>query len=201
MYEAFNKIKKEKQDKIINSAMEEFSKYGYEKASTNNIVANANISKGLLFHYFSNKQGLFDFLINYSFEVMINEINEKVNWEEMDIFDRLKEIFMIKMKVSRKYPRIFHFFNIMLEYKSVEEIMKEERVSNLLSKIYFQDIDYTKFKKDIDPVKALNIIKWTFEKYGDENLKKFQTDGLIDFDKISTEIDEYIDILRLAFYR
>ncbi|WP_113674862.1 TetR/AcrR family transcriptional regulator [Vallitalea guaymasensis] len=201
MYEAFNKIKKEKQDKIINSAMEEFSKYGYEKASTNNIVANANISKGLLFHYFSNKQGLFDFLINYSFEVMINEINEKVNWEEMDIFDRLKEIFMIKMKVSRKYPRIFHFFNIMLEYKSVEEIMKEERVSNLLSKIYFQDIDYTKFKEDIDPVKALNIIKWTFEKYGDENLKKFQTDGLIDFDKISTEIDEYIDILRLAFYR
>lgn len=201
MYEAFNKIKKEKQNKIINSAMEEFSKYGYEKASTNNIVANANISKGLLFHYFSNKQGLFDFLINYSFEVMINEINEKVNWEEMDIFDRLKEIFMIKMKVSRKYPRIFHFFNIMLEYKSVEEIMKEERVSNLLSKIYFQDIDYTKFKEDIDPVKALNIIKWTFEKYGDENLKKFQTDGLIDFDKISTEIDEYIDILRLAFYR
>ncbi|WP_273326335.1 TetR/AcrR family transcriptional regulator [Vallitalea guaymasensis] len=201
MYEAFNKIKKEKQDKIINSAMEEFSKYGYEKASTNNIVANANISKGLLFHYFSNKQGLFDFLINYSFEVMINEINEKVNWEEMDIFDRLKEIFMIKMKVSRKYPRIFHFFNIILEYKSVEEIMKEERVSNLLSKIYFQDIDYTKFKEDIDPVKALNIIKWTFEKYGDENLKKFQTDGLIDFDKISTEIDEYIDILRLAFYR
>lgn len=201
MYEAFNKIKKEKQNKIINSAMEEFSKYGYEKASTNNIVANANISKGLLFHYFSNKQGLFDFLINYSFEVMINEINEKVNWEEMDIFDRLKEIFMIKMKVSRKYPRIFHFFNIILEYKSVEEIMKEERVSNLLSKIYFQDIDYTKFKEDIDPVKALNIIKWTFEKYGDENLKKFQTDGLIDFDKISTEIDEYIDILRLAFYR
>ncbi|QUH31800.1 TetR/AcrR family transcriptional regulator [Vallitalea guaymasensis] len=201
MYEAFNKIKKEKQNKIINSAMEEFSKYGYEKASTNNIVANANISKGLLFHYFSNKQGLFDFLINYSFEVMINEINEKVNWEEMDIFDRLKEIFMIKMKVSRKYPRIFHFFNIMLEYKSVEEIMKEERVSNLLSKIYFQDIDYTKFMEDIDPVKALNIIKWTFEKYGDENLKKFQTDGLIDFDKISTEIDEYIDILRLAFYR
>lgn len=201
MYEAFNKIKKEKQDKIINSAMDEFSKYGYEKASTNNIVANANISKGLLFHYFSNKQGLFDFLINYSFEVMINEINEKVNWEEMDIFDRLKEIFMIKMKVSRKYPRIFHFFNIILEYKSVEEIMKEERVSNLLSKIYFQDIDYTKFKEDIDPVKALNIIKWTFEKYGDENLKKFQTDGLIDFDKVSTEIDEYIDILRLAFYR
>ncbi|GMQ64516.1 TetR/AcrR family transcriptional regulator [Vallitalea maricola] len=201
MYEAFNKIKKEKQYKIINSAMEEFGKYGYEKASTNNIVSNANISKGLLFHYFGSKQGLFDFLINYSFEVMIKEINEKVNWEKMDIFERLKEIFMIKMKVSRKYPSIFHFFNIIIEYKSVDEIMKEDRVSNLLSKIYFQDIDYSKFKEDIDPVKALNIIKWTFEKYGDENLKKFQTEGLIDFDKISIEIDEYIDILRLAFYR
>lgn len=201
MYEAFNKIKKDKQDKIINGAFEEFSKFGYDKASTNNIVANANISKGLLFHYFGSKQGLFDFLTNYSFEIMINEIKQKVNWEELDIFERLKEIFMIKMKVSKRYPRIFHFFNIILENKSVEEIMKEERVSNLLSKIYYQDIDYTRFKKDIDPIKAINIIKWTFEKYGDENLKKFQIEGVIEVDKISNEIDEYINILRLSFYK
>ncbi|GMQ57021.1 TetR/AcrR family transcriptional regulator [Vallitalea sediminicola] len=201
MYEAFNKIKKEKQEKIVNSAFDEFSKYGYEKASTNNIVANANISKGLLFHYFGSKQGLFDYLTNYSLEIMINEINEKVKWEELDIFERLKKIFMIKMKVSQRYPRIFHFFNIMLENKSVEEIMKEERIRNLLSKIYHQDIDYTRFKKDIDPIKAINIIKWTFEKYGDENLKKFQSEGLIDFDKLSIKIDEYINILRLSFYK
>jgi AcrR family transcriptional regulator len=201
MYEAFNKIKKEKQDKIINSAMEEFGKYGYEKASTNNIVSNANISKGLLFHYFGNKQGLFDFLINYSFEVMISEIKEKVDWERLDIFQRLKEIFMIKMKVSERYPSIFHFYNIILQYKSVEEIMKEEQVSELLSKVYSQDVDYTRFKDNIDKAKAINIIKWTFEKFGDENLKLFQTEKSIDFDKLSIEIDEYINVLRLAFYK
>ena len=56
MEKIFKNIDIEKRDRIINSALEEFSKNRFEKASTNNIVKNANISKGLLFHYFANKK-------------------------------------------------------------------------------------------------------------------------------------------------
>ena len=55
----------EKRDRIINAAIEEFARYPFEKASTNNIVKKAGISKGLLFHYFDSKQALYEKLIGF----------------------------------------------------------------------------------------------------------------------------------------
>ncbi len=69
--------------------MEEFTIGGYENASTNKIVEKAGISKGLLFHYFGNKKGLFVYVYNYylSFE---RELYMKVDTKERDILERVK---------------------------------------------------------------------------------------------------------------
>ena len=45
--------------KIIDAALREFGQRGYEGASTNQICLSAGISKGLLYHYFKNKENLF----------------------------------------------------------------------------------------------------------------------------------------------
>lgn len=55
----FLELDKLKQDRIINAAMKEFALKGYKNASTNEIVKEAGISKGLLFHYFTNKKAYF----------------------------------------------------------------------------------------------------------------------------------------------
>ena len=52
MHRLFEGLSEEKQARIINGALEEFTKNGFEKASTNVIVKNAGISKGALFKYF-----------------------------------------------------------------------------------------------------------------------------------------------------
>ena len=62
MEDVLQKLDTEKKNRIINSAIEEFSKYPFNKASTNNIVKNAEISKGLLFHYFGNKKELYEYI-------------------------------------------------------------------------------------------------------------------------------------------
>ena len=49
MNEKFFELKKEKQDRMINAALLVFSKYGYYHASTDEIVKEANISKGLFY--------------------------------------------------------------------------------------------------------------------------------------------------------
>ncbi|MBR6395680.1 MAG: helix-turn-helix transcriptional regulator, partial [Lachnospiraceae bacterium] len=59
MNERFFELKKEKQDRMINAALRVFSQYGYRHASTDEIVREAGISKGLLFHYFESKKGLY----------------------------------------------------------------------------------------------------------------------------------------------
>ena len=58
MNSKFFDIKKEKQDRIINAALKIFAMQGYRHGSTDDIVKEAAISKGLLFHYYGGT-GLF----------------------------------------------------------------------------------------------------------------------------------------------
>ena len=61
MNEKFFDLNREKQDRMINAALRIFAENGYRHASTVIIVKEAGISKGLLFHYFTSKMGLFSF--------------------------------------------------------------------------------------------------------------------------------------------
>lgn len=48
-----------KKNDILRASVAEFAEYGYEQANTNRICAAADVSKGLIFHYFGSKQQLF----------------------------------------------------------------------------------------------------------------------------------------------
>lgn len=194
----------EKRDKIINSAMKEFSTNTFQKASTNAIVENAGISKGLLFHYFGNKDKLYQYLEYFSIKIMIEKIIDELNWEQTDIFLRIKELSMIKFNILQKYPYLADFSMVVFKDKTAEEIMQisPEFPLELYSQIYHHNIDYSLFKKEIDVERAINIIRWTIEKYGDE-LRRGIQDGSMTFDykAIEKEIYQYIDMLKVCFYQ
>ena len=62
----FFDLKQEKQDRMVNAALKIFALNGYSHASTDDIVKEAHISKGLLFHYFDSKIGVYSFIYDYS---------------------------------------------------------------------------------------------------------------------------------------
>ncbi len=70
-------------------------------------------------------------------------------------------------------------------------------------KIFLSNIDYSKFKENIDIQKCLKILMWTLEKYGEEYIVLNINKPLLQINKdnIRKEIEEYVDILRVAFYR
>ena len=104
MNEKFFDLKQEKQDKMINAALKIFAKNGYKHASTDEIVAEASISKGLLFHYFGSKQGLYDFLYDYSVRFLMLETKSLVPETETDYFRIMKLLEQAKMQVGKNYP-------------------------------------------------------------------------------------------------
>ncbi|MGI5893406.1 MAG: TetR/AcrR family transcriptional regulator [Candidatus Merdivicinus sp.] len=53
-------MKADSRQKIMDAAITEFATKGYAAASTNRICQQAAISKGLLFHYYKNKQTLYE---------------------------------------------------------------------------------------------------------------------------------------------
>lgn len=56
--EQFKNIRQERKQQILDAALEIFAKNGYHKASISQIAKEANISKGLLYNYFRNKEEL-----------------------------------------------------------------------------------------------------------------------------------------------
>lgn len=203
MYQKFNNLESEKKERIINVALKEFARNGYEKASTNEIIKEAQISKGSLFNYFNSKKELYLFLIDYVGEV-IQSIYKEVDWSETDLFRRMKAIGLVKFKTYKRYPQVFDFMDSVSnedasEVKGeIEKIRKNTLESGF--EIIYKNIDWSKFRSDLDIQKVLDIIDWTIIGFSEEQRKRINS-----IEDIGTEVldewDEYFDILKCCFYK
>lgn len=207
MFSKFLNLEKEKQDRILNAAIKEFAEKGYDRASTNEIVKEAGISKGLLFHYFQNKKQLFLFLFDYCYETIADEFYKKINYQETDFFKRIRHAVMVKMELLATYPDIIKFvqevfFEESAEIKVEFDKKKSELTHINLEKVY-EGIDYSKFRDDVDLAKIIKIISWTFEKMSDEAIEnaKLSPTHEFNYQTIQAEAEEYFDVLIKCFYK
>ncbi len=104
MNEKFFDLKKEKQDRMINAALKIFAYAGYEHASTDDIVREARVSKGLLFHYFISKLGLYTFLYDYTTKYEQLELSTNIGKDETDYFALRSRILHAQASCMRSYP-------------------------------------------------------------------------------------------------
>jgi AcrR family transcriptional regulator len=207
MFSKFLNLDKEKQDRIINAAIREFAQKGYSSASTNEIVKEAGISKGLLFHYFQNKKQLYLFLFDYCYQLLADEFYKKINFSEVDFFKRIRHAVLIKMDLLSQYPDIFKFIEeAYFEESTVIKVELGKRIKELtdinFGKIY-EGIDLSKFRDDVDVKKILKIITWTFEKLSQEELNKakLSPEHEIDFQQLQIKAEEYFEVLTTCFYK
>ena len=208
MDEVLQNMDEEKKNRIINSAIEEFARYPFSKASTNNIVKNAGISKGLLFHYFGSKQELYEYVRGFVIRKLFTEVSSRIDWENNDIFERIKQITLVKMKLSTQYPQLFTFasnmmLNESLSFTTATELYREYGVDiqEYLTRVYTHNIDYSRFREPEKIDKYVNIIGWTIEKFADTLFQRYQAETDMDVLWQQAEsINEYIDILKRAFY-
>jgi len=73
-------------------------------------------------------------------------------------------------------------------------------MNELMQRVYSENIDFSKFKDPNMMEKSMNIIRWTLEKYVEEKLSQIDEFGRESFDLIVKGIDEYINVLKKAFY-
>ncbi len=106
MNEKFFDLKKEKQDRMINAALKLFAENGYRRASTDDMVKEAGISKGLLFHYFGSKLGLYEFVYDYSVKFLTMELSSVLHQEEADFFVLRAQIEQAKAAVMKNFPYV-----------------------------------------------------------------------------------------------
>lgn len=208
MEDIIQNIDPDKRDRIINAAIKEFASVPYEKASTNNIVKNAGISKGLLFHYFSSKKELFEAIIKFVGHTLLDDMVEKINWDEPDLFERLKQAAIVKLEISQIYPHTFEFMKNLVAYKkagSFESLFEMYKgygfdIEQMYKGFYTHNVDYSKFRDPSIIAETINIVRWALEKYTEEHLLTLGADNKLDFSQAVKDLSHYVDILKDAFY-
>lgn len=195
----FFDVKKEKQDAIINAALKVFAENGYRKASTDVIVKEAGISKGLLFHYFISKSGVYEFIYDYSVKYMMLELTNAVSKKETDFFAIQRMIEACKTRVMKNYPYMQQFLTG-AKYETHPDALKAIKASDkVIEDAYntiYKKVDMSRFPGDVDLKKVIRMIGWMSDGY----IKDKFMDGTPDLDEMNAEFAGYLAMLRAQFY-
>ncbi len=200
MNEKFFDLKKEKQDRMINAALKAFAINGYKRASTDEIVKDAGISKGLLFHYFDTKLGLYEFVYDYGVRYLIMEMSAAISQKETDFYTLYEQKEMCKIQALKNYPYMQQMINRSMQEEdseAVSVIMERRDSYRLKIAEIMQQADMSKFADGVDTLKLRKIIDFTIEGLMTE---RFQ-EHAFDVEKLMDEVMEYFAMLKKLTYK
>lgn len=201
MNEKFFSLPKERRDTIINAALHVFAKYDYKKASTDEIASLAGISKGLIFHYFGSKKGLYLFLYDYAADFILGEMRGITDSAETDFFKIIINSQNCKMSMLAKHPDCMTFI-LKAFYEDSPEV--KSGVDNTFGDIekstamnFLARADLSKLKEDVDPEKLVNLILWFAEGF----MRTRTPEELTDLEKLNDTYIEYLEMLKRLVYK
>lgn len=208
-YEVFENLPGDRKNKILDASLAEFSKNGYEGASTNEIVKKAGISKGILFHYFGNKKNLYLYVLDHTIDYSLKKFYSDNKEPPADLIDRIIFDAVKKVRIANEDPQVYAmlfnaFINTPESLKKDIELRYQKIYDNEIPK-FMQNLDTSKFRSDIDANKAVEVILLMMEGLKSKYSNRFKTNPNEKdndyLDKVFKEIMEYVDIVKKGIYK
>ncbi len=202
MNEKFFSLPQAKQSQIVNAAIRVFGGADYRHAVTDDVAACAGISKGLLFHYFGNKRGLYRYAFESCLRFISSATNRALPEGKMDFFAITLQCERAKLDVMKRYPHVYAF--IMRAYyeedEDVADVVQPLRLSWTSRSVdaLLPRIDETKFREGIDPAQALRTLVYCAEGF---MLMKRREGALSDPDRLVEGFDQTLGLLKRSFYK
>lgn len=175
----FFELSSDKQTRIIDVGISEFSNYGYENSSTNRIVKKSGISKGSLFKYFPNKEDLYFYILDSVTTELIESLEKEVHSLSSELFQRVIEYSTLEFSWYIQNPEKSKLV-IGAFTKSDTEIYRKtvNRYGIKELNIYYkllEDIDMSNFRWD--KKKTIDILKWFLKGFNEDFLEHIQNES------------------------
>ncbi len=161
MNKKFFELPNEKQERILNAGYKVFSGSTYKKASMQLIADDAGVSKSLLFHYFRNKQSLYEYLFQSAIKLLKEQkLSKIVKGHDFFVFIE-GEIFQ-RLNLMERFPYQYRF--IMNVYDEKNTIKSKEINQFILSELnkrkieVLKNTDRSKFRHEEDLETLYDII-------------------------------------------
>ena len=110
----------DRKDQLMTAALDEFIDKNYEKASLNTIIRNANLSKGVFYYHFKNKEALYLTLLQEVTNKKWRYIKEHTNTQDyssLNIFDQFLYQTEISIEFANAYPKYHQLGGMLLKEK------------------------------------------------------------------------------------
>ena len=128
--EQFEQIRNERINQILLCATELFATKGYEAVNLDEVTKKANCSHGLLYHYFKNKEELYEAVLNKvvfpNIQNIVSTISfkQKAKYVVQDLLDTTFKL--LKSNNDERIKELYLLLNVHLQ-KSFKFIQKNEK--------------------------------------------------------------------------
>lgn len=201
----FQNLSEDKQQQIIDSAINEFAKFGYDGASTNRIVQQAGISKGVLFKYFTSKEKLFLYVSSYLAEQRKAWLDVDRSQLPQDFFDILRFFALRDLEYVSRKPIHYNFMEHITRNPTHRVYQQAMQIFHEIGDGMFAAIMNTTSTEDlragVSMEEAMNFILWVFS--GFNQSMRNRINGNFDEKKgeIISKLDKVFDLLKYGIYK
>lgn len=126
--QTFINLNSSKQNRIFNSALNEFSEKSFEEAKLSNVIKEALIPRGSFYQYFENKLDLYKYVFNRLGEIKMSYMGELLlNKEEKPFIELVRELYIIGIKFAVDNPKAVKMISFIYSSKGdiYNEVMKD----------------------------------------------------------------------------
>jgi AcrR family transcriptional regulator len=204
----FAKLPSEKQERVLDGAIEEFSRWGYEKASINRMVGRIGIAKGSIFQYFGSKKNLYFHIFEYAVALVRRSLKGvKAETEGENFFIRLAKSLRAGIFFIQRYPRIYQIYLKMLfqeDFPFRADLLRTIRLFSMdyLRPMVEEGMNRGDLREDLDPQVAAFLLDAVMDRflqayciaYMDSGLDLFQANEKV----ILERIEDCVEIVRLG---
>jgi AcrR family transcriptional regulator len=149
--------------RIMDSALQEFSRNGYGASSVNNIASIDGISKGIIYHYFSSKDELFLACVEECFDALTEFLRNKARAYQGDMANSLESYFSARMDFFATHPiyqRIFCESIMMPPQHLANAIQKKKHEFDALNILILEKLLQTlPLRQEISPEEVIETFR------------------------------------------
>lgn len=165
--ERFNRLPEAKRQAIREAALKEFARVPFDKVSINQIIRNADISRGSFYTYFVDKQDMVEFLLRDTFEEMQGLCKEELDRNGGDYFAMVEEMFGFFTEELRKNPDMVNIARNIFSNKENNELVGLEKwprpdhmgVQGSPARWMYDHLDKSRFRfENLEEFSALAIL-------------------------------------------
>ncbi len=157
--------------KIINSAIAEFGTNSYAEASLNAICKNGNISKGIIYHYFKDKDELYLVCVTECFNSLTTFLNSKrITFNNVE--EDIKKYLDMRQQFFNENPHFSNIFTSALLQPPKHLIAQIKKIKAELDALnvnyYEQALQNVNLKSDVSCKEAIEyflIFQESFNNY------------------------------------